>query len=64
MMGLLPRIESLFAALQQPLRLRQVRRWRLGNVAQQFHRAATAQKLKRRVRFLAPPQPVSKLRTT
>ena len=63
MMGPLPRIESLFAALQQHRRLHRVRR-RLGNVAEQFHRAATAQKLKRRVRFLAPPQPVSKLRTT
>jgi len=39
--------------------LRRVRLRRLWNVAEQFYLAATAQNLKRLVKVLAPPQPLS-----
>ncbi len=50
-------IEALFAELKQHIRLRRVRLRRLWNVAEQFLLAATAQNLKRLVRFLARGQP-------
>ena len=46
-------IEALFSELKQRLGLRRVRLRRLWNVAEQFFLAATAQNLKRLVRFLA-----------
>jgi transposase len=46
------KIEALFAELKQPMCLRRVRLRRLWNVAEQFLMAATAQNLKRLVRFL------------
>lgn len=49
------RIEALFADLKQRMRLGRVRLRRLWNVAEQFLLAATAQNLKRLVRFLAQP---------
>jgi len=52
------KIEALFAELKQQIRLRRVRLRRLWNVAEQFLLAATAQNLKRLVRFLARGQPV------
>ena len=53
------RIEALFAELKQRMRLQRVRLRRLWNVSEQFLLAATAQNLKRLVRFLIkrPPQP-------
>lgn len=51
------KIEALFAELKQQMRLRRVRLRRLWNVAEQFFLAATAQNLKRLVRFLARRQP-------
>ena len=48
------KIEALFAELKQQMRLRRVRLRRTWNVAEQFLLAATAQNLKRMVRFLAP----------
>ncbi|MFY9583976.1 MAG: transposase [Candidatus Acidiferrales bacterium] len=50
------KVEALFAELKQQIRLRRVRLRRLWNVAEQFHLAATAQNLKRLVRFLAQRQ--------
>jgi len=52
------KIEALFAELKQRMRLGRVRLRRLWNVGEQFLLAATAQNLKRLVRFLAqrPPQ--------
>ena len=50
-------IEALFAELKQQIRLRRVRLRRLWNVAEQFLLAATAQNLKRLVRYLARGQP-------
>ena len=50
------KIEALFAELKQRVRLRRVRLRRLWNVAEQFLMAATAQNLKRLVRFLAQQQ--------
>jgi IS5 family transposase len=47
------KIEALFAELKQRLRLGRVRLRRLWNVGEQFLLAATAQNLKRLVRFLA-----------
>ncbi len=47
------KIEALFAELKQRVLLRRVRLRRLWNVAEQFLMAATAQNLKRLVRFLA-----------
>jgi len=46
----------LFAELKQQIRLRRVRLRRLWNVAEQFFLAATAQNLKRLVRFLTQRQ--------
>jgi len=50
------KLEALFAELKQHLRLQRVRLRRLWNVAEQFLLAATAQNLKRLVRFLAQQQ--------
>jgi Transposase DDE domain len=47
------KIEALFAELKQQVRLRRVRLRRTWNIAEQFLLAATAQNLKRMVRFLA-----------
>jgi transposase len=52
-------IEALFSELKLRLGLRRVRLRRLWNVAEQFYLAATAQNLKRLLKFLAPPQPLS-----
>ena len=52
------RIEALFAELKQRMRLDRVRLRRLWNVAEQFLLAATAQNLKRLVKFLAHQQTV------
>jgi transposase len=49
------KIEALFAELKQRMRLGRVRLRRLWNVSEQFLLAATAQNLKRLVRFLVPP---------
>jgi len=49
------RIEVLFAKLKQRMRLGRVRLRRLWNVQEQFLLAATAQNIKRLVRFLVPP---------
>jgi transposase len=46
------RIEALFAALKQHMRLRKVRLRRLWNVSEQFLLAAAAQNMKRLVQFL------------
>src|SRR6266849_2279639 len=51
------KIEALFAALKQRMRLERVRLRRLWNVGEQFLLAATAQNLKRLVRFLAQRPP-------
>ena len=53
------RIEALFSELKLRLGLRRVRLRRLWNVAEQFYLAATAQNLKRLVKVLASPQPLS-----
>ena len=50
------KVEALFAELKQQIKLRKVRLRRLGNVAEQFYLAATAQNLKRLVRHLAQEQ--------
>jgi Transposase DDE domain len=50
------KVEALFAELKQQIKLRRVRLRRLWNVAEQFHLAATAQNLKRLVRYLAQKQ--------
>lgn len=52
------KIEALFSELKLRLGLRRVRLRRLWNVAEQFHLAATAQNLKRLVKFLAQREPV------
>jgi len=57
------KIEALFAELKQRLGLRRVRLRRLWNVAEEFWLAATAQNLKRLVRFLAQRQPMPALST-
>ncbi len=57
------KIETLFSELKQRLGLRRVRLRRLWNVAEQFLLAATAQNLKRLVRFLAQQQAVPGLST-
>ena len=51
------KIEALFAELKQRLRLGRVRLRRLWNVSEQFLLAATAQNLKRLVRFLVQRPP-------
>jgi len=50
------KVEALFAELKQQIKLRRVRLRRLWNVAEQFPLAATAQNLKRLVRYLAQKQ--------
>lgn len=57
------KIEALFAELKQRMRLERVRLRRLWNVAEQFQLAATAQNIKRLVRFLIqrPPTPQAKM---
>ena len=52
------RIEALFAELKQRMRLQRVRLRRLWNVSEQFLLAATAQNLKRLVRFLIKRPPL------
>ena len=52
------RIEGLFAELKQRMRLGRVRLRRLWNVSEQFLLAATAQNLKRLVRFFAQRPPI------
>jgi IS5 family transposase len=52
------RIEALCAELKQRMRLGRVRLRRLWNVSEQFLLAATAQNLKRLVRFLVQRPPV------
>ena len=56
-------IEALFSELKLRVGLSRVRLRRLWNVSEQFYLAATAQNLKRLVRFLAqresPPLPCS-----
>jgi transposase len=52
------RIEALFAELKQRMRLPRVRLRRLWNVSEQFLLAATAQNVKRLVRFLAQQSPL------
>ena len=47
------KIEALFSELKLRVGLRRVRLRRLWNVSEQFYLAATAQNLKRLVRFLA-----------
>jgi hypothetical protein len=51
------KIEALFAELKQQMRMQRVRLRRLWNVSEQFLLAATAQNLKRLVRFLAQRPP-------
>jgi hypothetical protein len=53
------RIEALFAELKQRMRLPRVRLRRLWNVWEQFLLAATAQNLKRLMRYLAQRPPNS-----
>jgi transposase len=55
------KIEALFAELKQRMRLGRVRLRRLWNVSEQFLLAATAQNLKRLVRFLVQRPPVREL---
>jgi hypothetical protein len=50
------KIEALFSELKLRVGLRRVRLRRLWNVPEQFYLAATAQNLKRLVRFLAQRQ--------
>jgi hypothetical protein len=57
------KIEALFAELKQRIGLRQVRLRRRWNVAEQFLLAATAQNLKRLVKFLTQWQGVPALST-
>ena len=53
------RSKPLFSELKLRLGLRRVRLRRLWNVAEQFYLAASAQNLKRLVKVLSPPQPLS-----
>jgi hypothetical protein len=57
------KIEALFAELKQPMRMQRVRLRRLWNVSEQFLLAATAQSLKRLVRFLAQRPPTLETQT-
>jgi transposase len=57
------KIEALFSELKHRMGLRRVRLRRLRNVAEQFFLAATAQNLKRLVKFLAQRQPLPELGT-
>ncbi len=52
------KIEALFSELKLRVGLRRVRLRRLWNVAEQFYLAATAQNLKRLVKFLARREPL------
>ena len=52
------KIEALFSELKLRVGLRRVRLRRLWNVSEQFYLAATAQNLKRLVRFLAQQESV------
>ena len=52
------KIEALFSELKLRVGLRRVRLRRLWNVAEQFYLAATAQNLKRLVKFLAQREPL------
>ena len=52
------KIEALFSELKLRVGLRRSRLRRLWNVVEQFYLAATAQNLKRLVKFLAPRQPL------
>jgi len=58
------RIEALFAELKQRMRLGRVRLRRLWNVQEQFLLAATAQNIKRLVRFLVPSRDRLRPQTT
>jgi transposase len=58
------KIEALFAELKQRMRLGRVRLRRLWNVGEQFLLAATAQNVKRLVRFLAQRPPELQLHTS
>jgi hypothetical protein len=53
------KVEALFSELKLRRGLRRVRLRQLWNVAEQFYLAATARNLKRLVKFLAQPQPLS-----
>ena len=55
------KIEALFAELKQRMRLPRVRLRRLWNVSEQFLLAATAQNVKRLVRFLAQQSPLAEV---
>ena len=57
------KIEALFAERKHRMGLRRVRLRRLRNVAEQFFLAATAQNLKRLVKFLAQRHPSTQLST-
>jgi transposase len=57
------KIEALFSELKHRMGLRRVRLRRLPNVAEQFFLAATAQNLKRLVKFLAQRQSLPELST-
>ena len=57
------KIEALFSELKQRLGLRRVRLRRFWNVAEQFLLAATAQNIKRLVKFLAQQRPRLQPRT-
>jgi len=58
------KIEALFSELKQRIGLRRARLRRRWNVGEQFYLAATAQNLKRLVRFLAKREPVLAVCTT
>jgi transposase len=58
------KIEALFSELKLRVGLRRARLRRLWNVAEQFYLAATAQNLKRLVRFLAQREPLLAVCTT
>jgi hypothetical protein len=58
------KIEALFSELKLRVGLRRARLRRLWNVAEQFYLAATAQNLKRLVRFLAQREPLLSVCTT
>ena len=58
------KLEALFAELKQRMRLGRVRLRRLWNVGEQFLLAATAQNLKRLVRFLVQRPPTLSLKVS
>jgi len=57
------KVEALFSELKQRVGLRRVRLRQLWNVAEQFYLAATAQNLKRLVRWLTQREPAPTLCT-